>query len=715
MERQGNRKKINRTGISLAMFHVLYFILSVIAIISVIHIQYFWKPDEKTAIHFKATPIERTVAPKRGDILSRDGRPIAIAVPNYHVRMDCGIRKEEFDKKALNKAFKYTYKVGRKDSTVYLTGREMEEIWRRKAREMCAGLEPLIGKDRDLLYRDIISCRNARRHYKIAEFIDYETAEAIRQLPLVNEGRYKSGVIIEDEYVREYPYGSLARKTIGFLPKKGNAEGSKTGIEYSYDSLLRGKPGKEYLINADGKTRIVDHRSEVTKVQDGLDIRTTLDLEMQNLCDRELRKAFASRDDVEGGCMLIMEVGTGAIRAMVNLKRDKYGRYLENYNYAVLYKGATGSIFKAASLMALLEDNRVHLNDTVSTYGGFFQFPGWKIDDSMHTGVRYYPSRRISIGEGLEISSNIVFSTLVFNHYQNDPDLFRDYLHRFHLDENFDFDIEGLQTPYIPRKGDACWSGSTLPNIAIGSSIDLCPLHTLTFYNAIAGRGRMMKPYLVEAICKDGKKVRSVKPTVLDEHICRPEVADTLTKGLCRVTEGRKGTAYWAFRGAPYRMAGKTGTGRLTFTDANGRAVTSSNGKTKNIGTFVGFFPAEKPKYTIMAVGYQDVRAASLYGSVFSYTVRAVADALYAMDADNGEVIRETGRIRMEKKEKPVISAANDNLVPDLRGCGLSDAVWMVENSGYRCEYEGFGIVKSQSPAAGTRYAKGQTIRLNLK
>ncbi|MCR4566045.1 MAG: PASTA domain-containing protein [Bacteroidales bacterium] len=711
------KRKYNATGISMTFFHVIYFFCSLIAIYGIIHIQFFWQPDEKTQNSFRALPQERVVKPIRGNILASDGRPLALAIPNYHITIDCAIRKNEFDEKRTEKFFKETIKVGRRDSVCFRTGIEMERIWRQKAREMCLGIGKLIGKDGQALYAEIITRRESgrKRQFKLAEFIDYETKEAIRKLPLAREGRYKSGLIIDEEIVRDYPYGTLARKTIGFLPKKGNPDGSKTGIEYSYDSLLRGTPGLESLIRADGKQQIVDHRSKRIPVQDGYDVRTTLDVDIQNICERELRKTFATRGDIEGGCMMVMEVATGAIKAMVNLKRDKDGLYRENYNYAVLYKGATGSVFKAASLMALLEDGKVSLNDTVSTYGGVYQFQGWKCDDQMHTGVKYYPNKRICIGEGLEISSNIVFSTLVHQHYRQHPEQFRDRLHAFHLDENFEFDIEGLQKPIIPRPGERSWSGSTMPNIAIGSSIDLCPLHTLTFYNAIAGRGRMMKPYLVEAIQKDGKTFETIGPKAIDEHICRKEVADTLIKGLCRVTEGKKGTAYWAFRNAPYRFAGKTGTGRLTIYDEKGRPITNLGGKTKNIGTFIGFFPAENPKYTLMAVGYQDISLASLYGSVFAYTVRAVADALYAMDMENGAIIKGRGRIGKSDKGIPVISASDTPLVPDVKDRGLSDAIWMIENSGYTCEFEGIGRVRSQSPAAGARHPKGNVVKIVLK
>ncbi len=702
----------------MTIFHVLYFIFSSIAVAGIIYIQFIWKPDEETQKYFVATPVERVIQPVRGNILADDGRPLALAIPNYHITLDCSIRKKDFDDNRTKKNFRERVPVeGGKDSVCRLTGIEMERLWRQKARQMCDGLGKLLGKNGQEIYQELISRRDAgrRTQYSLARFIDYETMMAIRELPLAREGRNKSGLIIDEETVRDYPYGSLARKTIGYLPKKGNPEGSKTGIEYSYDSLLRGTPGLESLIRADGKQRIVDHRSKRIKVEDGFDILTTLNVDIQNICDRELRKTFATRNDIEGGCMMVMDVESGAIKAMVNLKRDNDGIYRENYNYAVLYKGATGSVFKAASLMALLEDGKVELNDTVSTYGGVYQFPGWKCDDRMHTGPKYYPDQRICIGEGLEISSNIVFSTLVYNHYRQHPEQFRDHLHHFHLDENFDFDIEGLQSPYIPSPGEASWSGSTLPNISIGSSIDLCPLHTLTFYNAIAGRGRMMRPYLVSSVMKEGKVMEEKGPVEIDKRICRKDVADSLIKGLCRVTEGKKGTAYYAFLRAPYRFAGKTGTGRLTFTDANGRTITNDRGKTKNIGSFVGFFPAEKPKYTIMAVGYQDVRLASLYGSVFSYTVRAVADALYAMDDENGAEIAGRANIGKSKAEIPVISASDTPLVPDVKGRGLADAIWMIENSGYRCEYEGTGSVRSQSPSAKTRYTKGNTVKIILK
>lgn len=712
----GRRNRKNATGRSLGVFHVVYFFLSLLAVAAIIHIQFFWKPDEKTKVYFLPRVEERVIRPVRGSILACDGRPMALAVPRYHVIIDCAIRKKEFEEKWDKKDFPYKYKNGRKDSTVRLSGREMEQIWRENARQFCEGLERILaGKGASQLYRDIIRGRERNiRMLKLAEFIDHETMLAIRELPLARDGRYKGGVVLEEESIREYPYGSLARRTIGYLPKKGNVSGNKTGIEYSYDSLLRGTPGWEKLMNSDGKRKIVDHRSRPIRVKDGYDVRTTLNVDMQNLCDRELRKSFSKRSDVEGGCMLIMEVATGAIRAMVNLKKNEQGEYVENYNYAVLYKGATGSVFKAATLMALLEDGKVQLNDTVPTYGGIYKFQGWTCDDTQHTGKSRYPSGRICIGEGLEISSNIVFSTLVWKYYREHPTDFTQALHRFHLDENFDFDIHGLPQPVIPRPGQPNWSGSTLPNISIGSSIDLTPLHTLTFYNAIAGRGRMMKPYLVEAIEKDGEVVHRIDPVCIDRAICSKATADTLTKGLCRVTEGKNGTAYWHFRNAPYRFAGKTGTGRLTFYDKNGRPVTNIDGATKNIGTFIGFFPAQAPKYTVMAVGYQELRSNSLYGSVFAETVRAVCDNLWAMDSMNGEVIKERrGGLEYSRREKTDL--CENGTVPDLRGHGLDEALFELENNGYTCEYNGVGLVRSQIPAAGTRLPRGGTVRIVLK
>ena len=712
------QRDIAKTKRSMKFFNFIYIVLALLSIGKIFHIQYFWNPYEQTKHYFTPKPIERKIDPKRGNILSDDGRPLAMAAPNYHVTMDCAIHKKEYDRNATTSKFPYTFHLGKKDSTVRLNGKEMEREWRKKAKLMSEGLSKILGKKSgEVIYKEIIEKREAGKHYyKIADFIDFETKTAIEQLPLIKEGRYKSGVIIEKEDVREYPYGSLARRTIGYIPKKGNVSGNKTGLEYTCDSLLHGKEGREFLIDADGKEKIVNHRKGVKKVQDGYDIRTTLNVDIQNICDRELRKTFESRDDIEGGCLMVMDVETGAIKAMVNLKKGENGAYVENYNYAVLYKGATGSVFKAASLMALLEDNKVQLNDTVSTYGGVYRFNGWTCDDRMHTGPKLYPSGKISIKEGLAISSNIVFSTLVHQHYKDNPAAFREMLHRFHLDENYDFDIEGLQTPVIPKPGQANWSGSTLPNISIGSSIDLCPLHTLCFYNAVAGRGRLMKPYLVQAVEKDGELIQKIEPTVINEQICRQEVADSLISGLCEVTANKKGTAYWAFRNCPYRFAGKTGTGRLTFVDDRNRTVTMAEGQTKNIGTFIGFFPAEKPKYTIMAVGYQRISVRSLYGSVFAYTVRNVADALYAMDCENGQNIQDKGALRDTwKKDSPSVSASESNIVPDLKNCGLADAIWKIENSGYQCEYQGVGSVVRQSPAAGSKYTRGGTIRIVLK
>ena len=538
----------------------------------------------------------------------------------------------------------------------------------------------------------------------------------------MEEGRYKSGIIVEKHDSREYPYGTLARRTIGYVKdnssQKEDEKGrSHIGIEGKYDYVLHGKEGEIWLKPTDNKEKIQNYDSTYVKPVDGLDVRTTLDITLQDIVDKAMRKQMSANPKIEDGCAVFMDVRTGAIRAMVNLtKSPKDSSLNEVYNMAIGYGANPGSVFKTTTLMTALEDGYIKsLDDEIPTNEG--KLPGYPQDDHVKNLVK------ISILHGFEISSNYVFRYLATNNYSDNPKRFMDKLYMYKLGQAFDFDLEGLREPVLPSPDSKSWSSTDLGSVAIGYSVRETPLHTLTFYNAIANKGRMMKPYLVESIEKDGVVKTKKGPSVLNASICSRATADTLLRALKAVTS--EGTAY-RLKGAKLTVAGKTGTARQSLSkeeiEKYGRDpkdnTQTADGSYHNLATFVGFFPADNPKYSAIICMNSSLIRGSLYGGVGpASAMREIVDAIYTLDPEWGSEVTAMAKVPVmgEDKEMTVRSDMKNPIVPDIMGLGLKDAIFIIENSGLKCSYSGTGHVSSQNPKAGTKVADGSTITFNLK
>ena len=538
----------------------------------------------------------------------------------------------------------------------------------------------------------------------------------------MEEGRYKSGIIVEKHDSRKYPYGTLARRTIGYVKdnssQKEDEKGrSHIGIEGKYDYVLHGKEGEIWLKPTDNKEKIQNYDSTYVKPVDGLDVRTTLDITLQDIVDKAMRKQMSANPKIEDGCSVFMDVRTGAIRAMVNLtKSPKDSSLNEVYNMAIGYGANPGSVFKTTTLMTALEDGYIKsLDDEIPTNEG--KLPGYPQDDHVKNLVK------ISILHGFEISSNYVFRYLATNNYSDNPKRFMDKLYMYKLGQAFDFDLEGLREPVLPSPDSKSWSSTDLGSVAIGYSVRETPLHTLTFYNAIANKGRMMKPYLVESIEKDGVVKTKKGPSVLNASICSRATADTLLRALKAVTS--EGTAY-RLKGAKLTVAGKTGTARQSLSkeeiEKYGRDpkdnTQTADGSYHNLATFVGFFPADNPKYSAIICMNSSLIRGSLYGGVGpASAMREIVDAIYTLDPEWGSEVTAMAKVPVmgEDKEMTVRSDMKNPIVPDIMGLGLKDAIFIIENSGLKCSYSGTGHVSSQNPKAGTKVADGSTITFNLK
>ena len=603
-EATGNkpRKKRDRIGVILYLVYLLLLIASACLIGKLIWLQTGFKPNERIKSALTPPSTKLVTQPRRGDIYDCEGRLLATSCPYYLIHMDCTVRKD--------------YHAHLKDRD---KAARLESEWRDKARQLSVELARTFpSKNADGWYRSIIQGREKGSKYlAIGDPVDRKTRNAIMEFPLWKEGANRGGLIIENENVRQYPYGTLARRTIGFVRNnRSNVGNTHVGLEGRYDTLLHGREGVEWQRITDyGKVRDTD--SAHVTVMDGKDLHTTLNIDYQEIADRALREGMKGENDLEGGCLVLMDVKTGAIKSMVNLLRDPSngGALSEIQNVAIGRKAEPGSVFKTVTLMTVLKDGKIkNLDQTIPTNHGVVK--NARVPKDAHI-VQYENANhknRISILKGFEMSSNYVFATLALDNYASNPEIFLGFIHDYHLDEAFDFDLEGLRKPTIPSPKTRYWTNADLATIGYGYSTEETPLHILMFYNAIANGGKMMKPHLTG------------KPVQMDT-ICTKAVADTLNRALKGVTQ--EGTAK-VLKDAASPVAGKTGTSFATF--ENGK-YQDAQGRRKYQGTFVGYFPADDPQYSVICTIYSKPTTKSFQGGgIPARAVKYLVDQLYNID-----------------------------------------------------------------------------------
>lgn len=697
-ERQNKaKKKRDRIGVILYCFYAIVLVAGFFIIGKMVCIQLFWKPDKDVARFFLPPSTKSVIEPDRGAIIGSDGKLLAMSTPMYQLYMDCTVLKSVFRGKS------------NPDS--------LERDWLSKAKAFSDGLAKEVGGSAGDYYRMIVTGRkDGNRYMRLTADLDRGALLRLQKLPLMKEGRYKSGIIVNKRDSRQYPYGTLARRTIGYVKDNRNSNGNNhIGLEGKYDYALHGKEGEIWLRPTDNRERIQNYDSTYVKPEDGLNVRTTLNITLQDIVDKAMRKQMAANPKINEGCAVIMDVKTGAIRSMVNLTKDPKDSSLnEVYNMAIGFAAEPGSVFKATTLMTVIEDGFVKsLDDVIPMNNGVI--PGYPQDTHIKG------NGEISVLRGFEISSNYVFRYLAVKNYNDNPKRFLDKLYMYKLGQAFDFDLKGLSEPYIPSPDSKQWSATDLGSTAIGYSVKETPLHILTFYNAIANKGRMMKPYLVESIEKNGAVKTKKGPSVLNASICSKATADTMLRAMRAVTS--EGTAK-RLKGAKLTVAGKTGTSRQVLSkeeiDKYGMSspYVTKDGSYHNLATFVGFFPAENPKYSAIVCMKSDLIRGSLYGGVGPAAVmREVVDAIYVLDPEWGNTIISSAKVPQMKLDREIHEQADTKnpVVPDVTGLGLKDAMFIIENSGLRCRYTGTGHVTSQTPSPGAKATEGSAITLTLK
>ncbi len=665
----------------------------------------YWK-GMSDSLHIKTQPI----IAERGTIYSEDGNMLSTSVPVFDVYIDFGADglREKNGKRFNDNIDSLSYSLANlfADKSTADYKQDLQQAF----------------KDKD-------------RYYILKKKIAFDQYLQLRNFPLVRLGRNKSGFIIDAKDKRINPYVLLANRTIG-LSRQNLSK--NVGLELTYDSLLRGTSGQRLMRYSAGAYMPVEG-SELDPVN-GKDIVTTLDTYMQDVAENALMKMMVGNNSLHGTA-IVMETATGKIKAIANLGKQVDGTYVEDFNYGIGKTTEPGSIFKLATLMSLLEDKYVDTNTVVNCEGGVKSFYGLRIKDS-HLGTY-----ETTVKEAFAASSNVAFAKLAEQYYKSQPQKFYDHLHKMRLDTYTGVDIVASSGFPLIKKVKK-WGATTIPYMAHGYEELVTPLHMLTLYNAVANNGKMMRPYLVNEVKDFGVTVKDIEPQVLDPQICSKETIAKLKECMLAVVQLPHGTGHKILMDSTYSIAGKTGT-----------AVTALDNRGYNKGSkiyqasFIGYFPAEAPKFT-MAVVIQNSRESKLiYGADVSGSVfKEISDKLYARYLTtanfNTALVKDTilsNAVGMKNDVQSILSfmhipfsdssnagtwrsisisqtnafmqnaaTSSKYIMPDVMGMGLKDAVYLLENKGLRIALQGKGKVMSQSIAAGTNFTKGQKINLFL-
>ncbi len=696
----------------MAFIYKFIFIPIALAVIGrVVYIQ-FINPTETTDVDIAYR--EETIEAIRGDILARDGRPLATSVPYYQVRMDFVVPNEDTFKKYIDDL-----------------SQSLANFFKNKS----AGQYK----------KELTEARAKGNRYKALgnRLVDYTELAQIKQFPILRLGANRGGIIVEQKYKRNNPYGRLAYRTIGFI----NTEGVGVGIEGSCDFYLKGMPGKQTIQKMLGGEWKPVTGIEGTAPRDGYDIQTTIDIEIQEAAEKALREQLAKGMNIEGGTAIVMEVKTGAIRAIANMKKIGNG-YDESYNYAIGDATEPGSVFKLMTLVALLEDGHVTLEDPIDGGNGKWTYGSHTYSDTHAYGM-------MDVKMALAKSSNVAFAKLAVAYYEGKEQKYVDRLNSMKVGERFNLDIQGEARSAIYGPGDAMWSRSSLSSMAIGYATLLTPLHTLTFYNAIANDGKMMKPYFIENYQENGTIVKDFGPKEISGSICSKETAREARRALRHVVE--VGTGRF-MNNSKYQIAGKTGTSRIAY---GGKQGYERNGYRRYQASFAGYYPADNPKYSAIVVLYSGDTKGNFYGGSWAGPVfKQIADHIYSTSTDwepalcgNGNQKSKnspdvnTGRLDAQNKVLAELGIEyakkdirdnnnwgwaefskdtsgrlvaqnyftdNDSLV-NVVNMGLKDAIYLLENNGYKVTFNGYGKVVGQDPAPGTRLPKNSVVNLKLQ
>jgi cell division protein FtsI (penicillin-binding protein 3) len=650
----------------------------------------------------------REVPATRGNIYAADGSLLATSLPFYQVAIDPTVVDDEKFKEGI-------------DSLATLLATFYKD------------------KSATAYKRMIQDARSNQKRYLMVNRrqINYQDMQTLRSWPIFKEGRIEGGVIFEKIERRYQPFNSLASRTLGTL----NQDGVGSGIEYSFNKQLKGQNGKALFQRLSGGVWKPLFDVDDVKPLDGYDVQTTLDVTIQDVAETALRNRL-KETDAAFGSVIVMEVATGHVKAISNLQRNATGTgYVESYNYAVGDMGSVepGSTFKLLSMLALLEENKISPNDMIETGNGVYRFYGQPMYDAKNGGYG-----TITIRQAFEKSSNVAISKLVDRHFGSSPSKFLAYVDKVGLAQPLNLQLIGEGKPFFKKPGTRTWYGTSLPWISIGYESKLNPIHTLTLYNAVANGGKMVKPLFVKSVSNGAQILETFEPVVIRDAIASPKTIAQLQELLLGVVEN--GTAR-NIKNPNYKIAGKTGTAQKII-----------DGSYKEIyyTSFAGYFPADRPKYSMVVVIDSPKGVAVFGGDVSAPVFKEIADKIFAKDLDLN-VVNQTKILPsavpgskfpyvasgkgeelqgiFEYLKLPLKSPTQEDwvvasslvgqvqlqqaetekaVVPNVSGMSLRDALYLLENKGLKVNFNGKGKVLSQSISPGTALTPNATIDLVL-
>jgi len=623
-----------------------------------LHIQ-FYEQDQGLGIDPDSIVKNVILEPSRGNIYAADGNILATSVPRYDLHWDA-ITPSQF-------------------------------LFDTHKNELSEAIAEVTGKSKGAVLKNLETARKQKsRYWPIARNVTYTTFKKYKSFPLFNQSTYRGGLIVEQEIKREHPLGKIAERTIGYEMQDPDGTYFRVGLEGAFSQYLRGDEGlrlKQKIANGQWKPISDANEKEPTE---GYDLYTTLDVNIQDIAHNALLSQL-DHFEAEHGTVVVMEVKTGAIKAVVNLGRTEEGKYFEKLNYAVGESHEPGSTFKLMGMIAALEDKVVNENTLVDTEKGELTFYGkYKVRDSKRGGYGVIPASKV-----FEVSSNVGMVKIINDNYSENPKKFIDRLYNMGLDKPLGLPIKGEGIPKIPYPTDTDWDGLDLPWLAYGYGISLTPLQTLTFYNAIANEGEVVKPRFLEKISNFGNAPTKVfSKQVINPSLCSKSTLDKVKSMMFNVVDKPWGTAN-NIKDPLLTMAGKTGTCQVDYTTDS----------VQYISTFVGYFPVEEPKYSCIVVIHRPNKAKGYYGS----TVAAPVFKTIAKKIFNN--IPYTVTLNATSVASVLESSST---MPDVAGLSEQEALTKLKTMGVEVVFEGKGTVKSQWPKAGSTIDKQQKVILEL-
>lgn len=701
-------------------FGIVYTIicLSFIAVIYKIVVIQTVERDKWLAVAAQNKKTDIIVKPTRGNIYACDGRLMASSIPTYYVYMDLRVP-------ALHEKEGKLFNENVDSVAMYLSG-----LFKEKTPYEYRALLKKAYRDGDSDFQ-LVSRR-----------ISYAELKQLKTLPLFRLGRNKSGLVTKELFKRVRPFGSLASRTIGDI-YADESMGGKSGLELFFNSQLLGTPG------VSTRQKVANTYMETVQVEpvDGMDVNTTIDIDMQDICEKALVDSMKSFD-AGSGYAILMETKTGEVKAIVNMQQNADKSYTENRNGAVSDQVEPGSTFKVMSLIALLDDGKAKITDMVETGNGLYSFGGRVMKDHNANKGGY---GRISLAEAIHASSNVGVSRFVVNAYGHNPSEYVDKLYSMKLNEKLNLEIPGTAAPQIrhPRDKAHYWSATTLPWMSIGYETQIPPIYTLSYYNAIANNGKFIRPFFVKSISKNGQIIKTFETETIKESICKPSTLRDVREVLLGVIEDKKYGTAQNMLSKYVRIAGKTGTAQISK-----GAMGYKNGGTSHQVSFCGYFPADNPQYTAIVVIREPHKGYPSGGKMAGSVFKSIAEQVMALKSDAKptdlandtlykepivpyakagyskalnnvftnlrvagkvpatnwvKVVTEQKQIRVEPFKVP------GNVVPDLIGMGAKDAVYLAEKLGLNVQVSGRGKVIAQSLKPGLAVRKSTPIKLELQ